>query len=184
MPFTDTTLSASVAGVPLLGWAAHSWWLTRRLATARLDPLTHLHTRDAWTARARRIVARPHAVVLLLDVDDFKRINDTWGHLAGDEVLAQTAHRLASWCGPDGIAGRLGGDEFAAALRLPPGGAARRLDALRDRLTYPVLWNEEAIPVRVSVGAAPVDGSVRTLSETLGAADRAMYAAKGTPGRR
>ncbi|MYW04502.1 GGDEF domain-containing protein [Streptomyces sp. SID3343] len=185
MPFADATLSASVAGVPLIGWATHTWWLARRLAAARRDPLTHLHTRDGWTARAHRIVTHPDAYVLLLDLDGFKHINDTRGHLAGDEVLAQTAHRLASWCGPHGVAGRLGGDEFVAAVRLSGHESAPGLDRLRDRLRAPVVWDGHVIPVGVSIGSARVaDLPLRTLGNALAHADIAMYAAKGTRGRR
>ncbi|WP_344625931.1 GGDEF domain-containing protein, partial [Kitasatospora arboriphila] len=105
----------AAAGVPLLGWTTHGTWLARRLATARRDPLTGLLTRDGFTARAERLI-RSHpdrATVLLVDLDDFKTVNDTHGHAAGDAVLTATAHRLTAWCGPSGLAARLGGDEFA-----------------------------------------------------------------------
>ncbi len=112
----DLQLAASVA--PLLGWAVHGGILTRRLATARRDPLTGLHTRAGWTARAEHLIRRhPTAAVLLVDLDHFKTLNDTHGHAAGDAALAATADRLRSWCGHNGIAGRLGGDEFVAVVR-------------------------------------------------------------------
>ncbi|WP_010280585.1 GGDEF domain-containing protein [Streptomyces sp. SA3_actF] len=104
----DATALAAV--VPVLGWATHSGFLARRLATARRDPLTDLPTRAAFTARASRLLAKsPNAVVLLVDLDDFKAVNDTYGHDAGDAVLTATAQRLALWAGAHGIAARLGG---------------------------------------------------------------------------
>ncbi|MFE1016600.1 GGDEF domain-containing protein [Streptomyces sp. NPDC058794] len=104
--------------LPLLGWALHGSVLTRRLASARRDPLTGLHTRAGWTARAEHCIRRhPRAAVLLVDLDHFKTLNDTHGHAAGDAALIATAHRLSNWCGRHGTAGRLGGDEFVAVIR-------------------------------------------------------------------
>jgi diguanylate cyclase (GGDEF)-like protein len=103
--------------LPAAGWPLHAAVLRRRLAKARRDPLTGLAARDLFEARAARILARrPGALVVLVDLDGFKMLNDTRGHAAGDAVLVQAARRLAAYVGPGGIAGRLGGDEFAAVL--------------------------------------------------------------------
>ncbi|MFF3914655.1 GGDEF domain-containing protein [Streptomyces sp. NPDC001852] len=173
----DGTLIA--AGLPALGWTIHGGVLLRRLATARRDPLTGLHTRDGWTARAERLLARhPGAVVLLVDLDDFKAINDTHGHAAGDAVLTAAARRLSTWCGCHGIAARLGGDEFAAIVTHPDHTAG--LPALRDALDRPVDHNGHALPVSASVGSCHRSHlAVPTLTDALSAADSAMYAAKG-----
>lgn len=104
------TLVLIAAGVALV-WGVHGWWMSRRLRTARRDPLTGLWTRDAFTRRARRLLRNPHAVVVLADVDRFKQVNDTHGHAAGDALLAATAGRLAHAVGRAGVAGRLGGDD-------------------------------------------------------------------------
>jgi diguanylate cyclase (GGDEF)-like protein len=163
---------------PLLGWAAHGTVLARRLHTARRDPLTGLHTRAGWSARAERVIRRPAAAVLLIDLDGFKTLNDTHGHPAGDAALTATAARLATWCGRHGTAGRLGGDEFAAAvtdLDATPG-----LDALRAALNSPVEHAGHRVPVSASLGAChPHDLPVLALTDALSAADRAMYADKG-----
>ncbi|WP_055591471.1 GGDEF domain-containing protein [Peterkaempfera griseoplana] len=167
----------AAAGVPLLGWTAHSTVLARRLATARRDPLTGLHTRDGFTTRAAHLVrTRPgRTLVLLVDLDDFKHTNDTYGHAAGDAVLAAAAERLATWVGRTGIAARLGGDEFAAAVL----DSADRLPALRASLREPVLHVGEWLPLSASIGAVPVaDLPVPCLTDALAAADGAMYAAK------
>ncbi|MCY0962387.1 GGDEF domain-containing protein [Streptomyces sp. H27-H5] len=153
--------------------------LWRRLATARRDPLTGLHTRAGWTTRAEHMVANhPGAIVVLVDLDDFKAINDTHGHAAGDMVLAATARRLTAWCGRHGIAARLGGDEFAAIVAHP--GRTPGLQALRTALDQPVTHHGLTLPVSASVGHCHrADLPAPTLTDALSAADSAMYAAKG-----
>lgn len=172
---------ALALALPLVGWASHTALLTHRLATARRDPLTGLRTRAGWTAVAERVIRRHRdAVVLLLDLDDFKNLNDSHGHAAGDVALAVTAERLATWCGRHGIAGRLGGDEFVAIARRTPD-----LESLHRVLRQPVTHAGHRLPVSVSVGSCHVTAlPVRSLSDALAAADAAMYAAKGTTGRR
>ncbi|CAL9457532.1 GGDEF domain-containing protein [Streptomyces sp. enrichment culture] len=174
---------ALALSLPLLGWAAHSGYLAHRLATARRDPLTGLRTRAGWTARAERLIRRhPDALVLLLDVDDFKTLNDTHGHAAGDAALTATAARLAAWCGRHGIAGRFGGDEFVAVICSAD---AADIDRLVDLLHEPLTYAGKRIPAYVSVGACRVaDLPVRSLSDALSAADAHMYEIKGKPGRR
>ncbi|WP_336621612.1 GGDEF domain-containing protein [Streptomyces sp. DH37] len=178
----STLMSAATLAAPLAaGWGAHTLVWRRRLDRARRDPLTGLHTRHGWTLRAERIIARPGAVVLLVDLDRFKQINDTFGHAAGDAVLVTTAERLAHWCGDTGAAGRLGGDEFAAVATSPRG----TVPQLRAALAEPVSVDGQLVPTSASVGMARVaDLPVPVLSAALEAADRSMYAAKGTPGRR
>ncbi|MEU9036809.1 GGDEF domain-containing protein [Streptomyces sp. NPDC048352] len=166
--------------LPLVGWAAHSALLTHRLATARRDPLTGLRTRAGWTVRAERFIRRHRdCVVVLLDLDYFKTLNDTHGHAAGDAALTATAVRLTAWCDRWGFAGRLGGDEFVAVHRHPD------LDALTAALNAPVFHDGRSMPVSVSVGSCLLtDLPVRSLPAALADADAAMHAAKGTPGRR
>ncbi|MZE54436.1 diguanylate cyclase [Streptomyces sp. SID5770] len=168
----------AAAGLPALGWALHGGLLARRLATARRDPLTGLHTRAGWTARAERIITKhPGALVLLVDLDDFKAVNDTHGHAAGDTVLTATARRLDDWCGRQGIVARLGGDEFAAIV--PDLGAVNLFD-LWTALDQPVTHQGHVLPVSASVGCCyPGQLPVPTLTDALSAADKAMYAAKG-----
>ncbi|MGX4691584.1 GGDEF domain-containing protein [Streptomyces sp. JNUCC 63] len=175
-------LQIAVSLVPLVGWAVHGGILTRRLASARRDPLTGLHTRAGWTARAEHCIRRhPSAAVLLVDLDHFKTLNDAHGHAAGDAALVATADRLRAWCGRNGTAGRLGGDEFVAVVRDL---AAADLDALTTILHRPLRHDGVSLPLAASVGACPIaELPVRTLPDALAAADAAMYAAKGR-GRR
>ncbi|MFE9428254.1 GGDEF domain-containing protein [Kitasatospora sp. NPDC006697] len=174
----NVTPLLAAAGVPLVGWTAHGTWLARRIAAARRDPLTGLHTRDGFTTRAERII-RSHAdrvTVLLIDLDDFKAVNDTHGHAAGDAVLAATADRLRTWCGSAGLAARLGGDEFAAVIL----DATDRIPALRAQLAEPVSHNGQLLNISATVGAS--HPAALLLTEALAAADRDMYAQK--PGDR
>jgi diguanylate cyclase (GGDEF)-like protein len=172
----DLNTTASI--VPLLGWVVHGGILARRLACARRDPLTGLHTRAGWTDRAEHAIRRhPNAAVLLVDLDHFKNLNDTHGHPAGDAALVAIADRLRSWCGHNGTAGRLGGDEFVAVIRDL---AAVDLDALTAVLHRPLLYDGTCLPLAASVGVCPVaDLAVPLLTDALSAADAAMYAAKG-----
>ncbi|MFI0088647.1 GGDEF domain-containing protein [Streptomyces bobili] len=167
------------AALPALGWAVHGGLLVRRLATARRDPLTGLHTRAGWTARAEHLLHRhPAALVVLIDLDDFKAVNDTHGHAAGDKVLTATARRLRNWCGRHGIAARLGGDEFAAIVTDP--GHTPGIAALRTALARPVPHAGNLLPVSASVGACHrAELPVPALTDALSTADAGMYAAKG-----
>ncbi|MFF4220025.1 GGDEF domain-containing protein [Streptomyces nondiastaticus] len=175
-------LQALPLAAPVAGWAAHAVYLARRLRTARTDPLTGLMSRSAFTTRALRAISHPHAAVLLLDLDDFKVVNDTYGHHTGDQALAAVGHRLAAWCADRrGFAARLGGDEFAAVVRLAPD------TDLHDELLYG-LWTHLAAPV--DTGTAVIHPSAAIgicratdrpgidLSGLLRGADEAMYRAK------
>ncbi|MGW1199518.1 GGDEF domain-containing protein [Streptomyces sp. NPDC002536] len=175
-------LQALPIAAPAAGWAAHALFLARRLRTVRTDPVSGLMCRAEFTSRALRAIRHPQAAVVLLDLDDFKCVNDTYGHGAGDETLTAIGRRLDAWCARrQGFATRLGGDEFAAVIRLAP-------DAdLHAELFYG-LWQQLAEPVEA--GSAIVDpcasiGICRTtdrpgagLSGLMRGADEAMYRAK------
>ncbi|AWW39923.1 GGDEF domain-containing protein [Streptomyces cadmiisoli] len=177
----STVALTLIAALWAAGWAVQTVWMSRRLRTARRDPLTGLWTRDAFTRQARRLLRNRHAVVVLADVDRFKQVNDTHGHAAGDTLLAATAARLAHAVGRSGVAGRLGGDEFAAVLIDRDGTAADQLAVLGRILARPV---ETAPDVHTSVSLGWVrraDHPDEGLSALLRRADEAMYAAKRTP---
>ena len=173
----DLTYLAAVA--PVTGWALHGGLLARRLSTARRDPLTGLHTRGGFTTHAERLIRRsPGAVAVLVDLDDFKQINDTHGHAAGDVVIAATGLRLAAWTTRHGIVARLGGDEFAAVVASERHTAG--LPSLMTALNRPVLYDAHVLPVSASVGTCRLaDLTMPRLTDALSAADAAMYAAKG-----
>ena len=176
------TLLLTTAAVPLTGWAVHAVALYRQIAAKEKDPLTGLLRRDAYTARARRILARhgDDTVLVMVDADHFKAVNDTMGHPAGDAVLAAIGARLTAWAGPRAAAGRLGGDEFAVVLELPADRRAQRLEQLVRMLHTPVVLDDgRTVDVAASVGAAaPTSVGSRDLTVLQRAADAALYDGK------
>lgn len=122
----------------------------------------------------------PALAVLYVDLDGFKAINDAHGHLAGDELLAIVAVRLARALRGDDVVGRLGGDEFGCILRGVCERATLRRLACKvfDAISAPIKVGDLFVGVRPSVGIAvfPTDGDCA--DELLHAADQAMYRAK------
>lgn len=148
------------------------------------DPLTGLANRALFADRvsqalARRRRGRPMPAVVLLDLDDFKVVNDTLGHGRGDRLLVEIAARLTDAIRPDDTACRLSGDEFAILLDEVGDVALAREIAERvlARIAEPIDIDRE-IAVTASVGVAMVDADVRDADDVLSRADIAMYAAK------
>jgi len=152
---------------------------------AHHDALTALPNQRLLADRLDRAVA--HAArggerfaVLYLDLDRFKAVNDTQGHLVGDEVLRQVAARFAGCVRAEDTVARVGGDEFVVLLPRAnrPEEAALVADKLRSTLSEPIVVDDSQVTLTVSVGIAlfPVDGS--RPDDLVGAADHAMYAAK------
>ncbi|MEV6131937.1 GGDEF domain-containing protein [Streptomyces violaceusniger] len=177
-------LLLTTAAIPLTGWAVHATALHRRLAAARRDPLTGLPHRDELTAHGeRQITTRRRAddlLVLVLDGNNFKAINDNYGHAAGDTVVITLAQRLRQWSAArQGLAARLGGDEFGAAVRLPREHFAQELAGLRAHMDRPVPYEGLLLPFTVSIGAAyAADLPGRPFGGVLRAADVSMYKVK------
>jgi diguanylate cyclase len=146
------------------------------------DGLTGLHNRGAFLDRAVAVLdpadddRRP--ALLLVDLDDFKTINDTLGHAAGDAVLVAVADRLRDSLGADDAVARLGGDEFAVLSIQAPGVSAETVARrLITALHQPVAFGAQKIPIRASIGVAealPGD----QVDHLLRHADAALYAAK------
>ncbi|MFE4692084.1 GGDEF domain-containing protein [Streptomyces sp. NPDC056749] len=180
--FGPRTLLITAAAVPLTGWAVHATVLLKQIAAQEKDPLTGLLRRDAYTARARRLLARhgDDTTVVMVDADRFKQINDSLGHGAGDTVLAAFGARLIAWAGPRAAVGRLGGDEFAVVLQLAADRRALRLEQLVRMLHTPVVLDDgRTVDVAASVGAAdPASVGVRDLTVLQRAADAALYDGK------
>ena len=160
--------------------------LLRRLADQ--DPLTGLLTRERLQEELGHAVALADrygepAVVGVLDLDNFKYVNDALGHGIGDHVLAQAAAVLRRRLRETDAIGRLGSDEFAFVLPRTGIDAACEVaaDLLRALREDPVLHRGEPVRLTASVGLAPVDpaaGPPASTADLLAAADVAMYAAK------
>jgi diguanylate cyclase (GGDEF)-like protein len=145
------------------------------------DPVTGLANRHLFEQRITAALAGPDPVTLaLIDVDDFKLINDRFGHLAGDEVLKRIGERLDTATRAEDTVARLGGDEFAVLLCGTSSDNARQiLGRLSDALEVPIRTDGEAMLVGVSIGLAEAWPGA-TPDELLHRADLAMYAAKGS----
>lgn len=166
--------------------------VSHRLRLAITDPLTGLHNRRYALAHLDRIAARARDTgrrfaVMILDLDRFKSVNDTWGHAAGDAVLEAVAARLRQNLRPSDLIARIGGEEFLIALPDATIGTARlaaeRLCRVIAEAPVDLPDGRGAVSVTASVGLALGPGLIGDspeglARETLGRADAALLAAK------
>jgi diguanylate cyclase (GGDEF)-like protein/PAS domain S-box-containing protein len=150
------------------------------------DSLTNLANRVLFADRVEHALSRrarsgTDVSVLVLDVDDFKVVNDNLGHAAGDELLVQLAERLLACSREGDTVARLGGDEFAVCIEIVAGSqpdvastAQRILEVVRA--PFPVAGSDVA--ARVSIGVSTADRTTVSAAEMLRQADLALYAAK------
>jgi diguanylate cyclase (GGDEF)-like protein len=147
------------------------------------DPLTELGNRTMFMDHAEEALADAGdttTAVIIIDLDGFKDVNDTFGHAAGDELLRTTAARLNANVRADDAVSRLGGDEFVVLLpRLVDDTIA---DTVADRilrdLLQPVVIGEDMFSIRASAGIAIVHGGGHDVDEVMREADQALYQAK------
>ncbi|MEU4550871.1 putative bifunctional diguanylate cyclase/phosphodiesterase [Micromonospora violae] len=168
-----------------------------RVVTARSsyeavhDPLTGLANRAAMLSKgdqSLRQLSHDHPVaLLLLDINQFKEVNDTLGHAAGDQLLRLTASRLNALVRTGDLLGRLGGDEFALLLTAVPvlgdraapmAHALRQAREIAERLAAPTEVAGVRMSIEVSVGVVVAAAGTADLTELLRRADIAMYQAK------
>jgi diguanylate cyclase (GGDEF)-like protein/PAS domain S-box-containing protein len=149
------------------------------------DPLTGLANRALFSDRVDHALARagrqgPAAAVVFLDLDDFKTINDTLGHSAGNDLLVAVADRIRGILRPADTAARLGGDEFAILLEDVHGEQEALVIAERVTLALraPFTLEDRQVLVRASLGVAVAEPEHRRADELLRNADMAMYLAK------
>ncbi len=153
---------------------------------ALFDPLTNLLNRRGMLERLERALhsaaaSREPLSVLYIDLDDFKQVNDRFGHEAGDEALTVAANRLAYAVGTSGIVARWGGDEFVVVIEeSSPHLASTIMDRIRTALGEPIDIGSERVMLRASIGMAftsPDDDDLTPMS-LLRAADVSLYEAK------
>jgi two-component system cell cycle response regulator len=155
-------------------------------AQATHDPLTGLWNRSVILEIVGRHLARVqhnggNLVLMMLDLDHFKMINDTHGHLAGDAVLRETCRRMSSVVRPNDAVGRYGGEEFLVVLPgCVPAGALTVAERIRTTISeIPMNTSEGVIPVTASVGVAIYgSGPWEDMESLTAAADAALYRAK------
>lgn len=154
----------------------------RIIYLARFDSLTNLVNRNEFDEVLQQACAQcewaPFAL-LYLDLDDFKTINDTYGHATGDAVLSVVAERLRGCIRDGDIAGRLGGDEFAILVSSgDPAEACRVADRIIDRIGRPFKLDDVVLELGISIGIALAPAHGATAGTVSKNADLALYRAK------
>jgi diguanylate cyclase (GGDEF)-like protein len=178
-----TTVLVLALAIPIsrvIGKAQLELYRAKQIAEAlgRTDQLTGLANRRALMEEVA--AERPEALALVIvDIDRFKRVNDSYGHLAGDEVIRSVAEAMAAELGEFGLVARVGGEEFALLASAAPAEIVeQRLAAFRERVAAtPVLTQGHAVRVTISGGVA-VRRAGESFEQLYSAADGALYAAK------
>lgn len=149
---------------------------------ARTDSLTTCLNRGAFIARASLLMKKkPGGALLMIDADNFKLINDRFGHDAGDKALTVIARSIRTILRPGDLVGRLGGEEFGVYL---PGADEREAGAIAERIRRSVNLSAFAptvrqYPLSVSIGGVAFEGDA-TLADLLRTADQRLYSAKNS----
>jgi diguanylate cyclase (GGDEF)-like protein/PAS domain S-box-containing protein len=149
------------------------------------DPVTNLANRALFVERVRHALTRTRrdsegVAVIFLDLDDFKTINDSLGHAAGDQVLVDVARRLDACIRAGDTAARFGGDEFAVLLEDVESvqEAADAAERILEAFTEPLQLDQKQLTVRASLGIAVAERAGADADELVRNADAAMYIAK------
>jgi diguanylate cyclase (GGDEF)-like protein len=179
----------AIAGIPTVLLARRFLMHAQLLAKSRIDSKTGLLNASTWENEADVEIARAVRTqtplsVALVDIDHFKVVNDTYGHLVGDMALRAVSDAIREHLRSYDVAGRFGGEEFVVLL--PRAGEtdaltiAERLRTHIAAMPIPIDAKEDGTCIRltVSVGVAALDGTARELTDLLAAADSALYFAK------
>ena len=151
--------------------------VTEERELARTDELTGLPNRRRFLAELD-LLLRKEGMLLILDLNGFKKINDDFGHDVGDELLRQVAARFSRAVLANSLLARLGGDEFGVIIYGPPNIGRETALALRSTLTYPFSLPIGEVSIGVSIGACINSKEIRSKEDLLRSADAAMYEAK------
>lgn len=152
---------------------------------SRTDRLTQLNNRGYWEERLQEEFARLKrnhrpATLVMFDIDHFKKVNDQYGHPAGDEVIRHTAAVLRATIRATDIAGRYGGEEFGVILvDTPSDGAMTVAERLRKAIAAkPVLYEQQSIAYTISLGLAEATPALPDYKVWVERADQALYMSK------
>ncbi|MGF1534987.1 MAG: EAL domain-containing protein [Elainellaceae cyanobacterium] len=157
--------------------------LSQRLEwQASHDELTGLKNRRHFERSLKALIETPRRenILCYLDLDQFKIVNDTCGHAAGDELLKQVGAILTHHVRTADVVARLGGDEFGILLsHCPLENARHAMDLIRQAIQdFRFVWQDKTFGIAVSIGVVELDDGIDNLADALGAADAACYAAK------
>ena len=141
---------------------------------ARTDELTGLSNRRNFLLQLGQLKS---GFIFLLDLDGFKKINDSLGHDTGDQLLRQVANRFSRVIPNDAQIARLGGDEFGVIAQVEQLEAFELAQAIKATLSYPIALTAQQVVVDVSIGYASIDPTVDVI-DALRRADLAMYQVK------
>lgn len=195
-PLQNLSTQLREAGHGLSGEGGDSAAITHEFAELRelYDALQGMALTDALTGLPNRIQLERRVHTLLetaahdnrqhclcyLDLDQFKVINDSAGHLAGDELLRQVAELLGEHVRQDDLVARIGGDEFAILFQDCPAAKATRIaEAIREAIEgLHFIWEGRGYRIGASIGLVPLNASSGTLMDSMSAADAACYVAK------
>lgn len=160
---------------------------TKLEMVSRIDGLTQLFNRRHWESRFSEEFKRAQRYgeqlsLIMFDLDHFKAINDSRGHLGGDEVLKSVSALVRCAVREHDIPGRYGGEEFGIVLpNTDANGAAHLAERIRVGVQNAVIpWEGQTIPVTVSLGIADINESLKTHSDLISQADEALYKSKKT----
>ncbi len=154
--------------------------LERMTDMAKTDQLTGIVNRWEFFHQAeKRIEEAGEGTMMMVDLDDFKSINDTYGHAIGDQALKSVAQTIKSYIRESELFGRIGGEEFAILLPVGIASAYERAESIRQAVSQ-LQFNRENVDLRlrISIGLTPVSESDTSVSEVLSRADKGLYQAK------
>ena len=154
---------------------------------ATKDPLTGILNRQAFMERSagELVYARRNDTfihIVMIDVDDFKQVNDTWGHQCGDLVLKEIARLLSDEKRDSDLLARYGGEEFLLLMNgITPEDAKKRAEKLRTTIAHHIFsWMDTRIPVTISLGISSRKGTeVSQITDLIAESDKLLYVAKG-----
>jgi diguanylate cyclase (GGDEF)-like protein len=178
-----SSLIATLLGAGLW-YAISARMLPQLIEATQTDALTQLMTRTSFMDTAMELLAdseerQGDLVFAILDIDHFKRINDTYGHGCGDAALSSVGSLLLTVTRPEDLVCRFGGEEFAMLISAQREAGTKVLERLRLQLEMNRLsYNGHRIPLTASIGAAATSQCGYNIDFLYNAADKALYAAK------
>lgn len=153
----------------------------KNIMYARIDALTHIwNRRYAEELICRHVASEGNGLFAIFDIDNFKRVNDIFGHMTGDDLLLKISQIISEKVTEDDVFGRLGGDEFVLYLSGDYYDNLDRFSEIIDSLRFDYDENGTRIKIHCSAGVTVVNNNDLTFSDLYESADKALYEAKGS----